>query len=122
MLTKPKPLTRSNHLTRAGSSGPAASPGRRPATTGGAGAGRRRRHDVEHLDRLPAALGHLHPEHDLGALGDRGEAEDAQHVAVQKDVAFAVPGHHKAVALRGVEPFHMTTDKHLRNFPTSPAR
>ena len=70
-------------------------------------------HYVEDLNRLAAALGDLHPEHDLGALGDGSVAKGPQHIAVQENVAFAVRTHDEAVALRRVEPFHVTTDNHV---------
>ena len=112
MLTKPKPLTRSNHFTRAGSSGPAAS--LLGMATGITPTGRRSgRDDVENLDGLPAAIGNLDAKDDLGALGDRREAEDPQHVAVQKYIALAVLADDEAVAFGGVKPFHMTTDNHV---------
>ena len=64
------------------------------------------------LDGLAAALGRLNLQDDLGALGHRSESEHAQHVAVQQDVPLAVRTHDKAVALRRVEPFHLTTHNH----------
>lgn len=75
--------------------------------------------DVDHLDRLATALGHLNLQHDLRALRDGGEPEYPQDIPVKKDVALPIVGYHEAVSFGGVKPFYMTAYKHFGNFVLS---
>src|SRR5690606_14587254 len=73
--------------------------------------------DIDDLDRLTSAFGTLNAQHDLRPFGHRSEPEDTQNIAVQQDVAIIVRSYHEAIALRGIEPFHMTLNDHGIQFP-----
>ena len=61
--------------------------------------------DGEHLDRLRAAIGLLHPHRHPRPISDRALAEIAQDIDVQQYVSPARVGHDKAEAFERIEPF-----------------